>query len=157
MRKRVAALGFVTVCAVIAACIPAPPIPPPVTSLFKQIFWSVGADPNAAPPRREPHSCAVEVRLADANLQALYKTVDPYWNANGWDFWQSCVVGARSVGFALPTVKDNPACANNDSLLLLTFSLTTAPVFGVGSGHYSSFNATNFAVWCSKARVEAQG
>jgi hypothetical protein len=133
-----------------------PPTPPPVTYLFKEIFWSSSVDVNATPPRREPHSCGIAVSLGDGALRGYYEVTDPFWRANGWAFWTACVIPARDSGRALPTAKSNPACDNARTLLVLGFHLDTAPIFGVGSGHYSSFNATNFAVWC-KTHVESTG
>jgi hypothetical protein len=155
MKKLIAALT-VTLAAVIAACVPTPPVPPPVNYLFKEIFWSSAADPNATPPRPEPHSCAISPGLGDASLHGPYKTVDTFWNANGWAFWVACVVPARDSGRALPVVKDNPACTNERTLVVIKFHLDTAPVFGQGSGHYDSFNGSSFAAWC-KLYVEATG
>lgn len=161
--KRLIALGFgllgLGLGGLGLACDPninPPPIPPPVSYLFKEIFWSAGPDPLATPPRQEPHSCGLAVSLADNALHAYYQVTDPFWYANGWAYWTACVIPARDSGRVLPTAKSNPACDNAWTTVVLDFHLDTAPVFGVGTGHYSSFDATNFRVWCD-THVETTG
>jgi len=154
-RAILAALAIVFVGTACEPAITPPPVPPPVTYLFKEIFWSSAVDPLAKPPRPEPHSCAILAEPADPTLHAPYSTVDTFWNANGWAFWTACVIPSRDSGRALPVVKIT-GDPNEHTILVLDFHLDTAPVFGRGSGHYSSFNATNVAVW-RKTYIEATG
>jgi len=138
------------------ACVKPPPVPPPVVSLFKEIFHSTVPDPSGVHAPPDPHSCAITGSVADASLHAQYKPVDTYWYANGWSFWTSCVVTARTLGFSLPFVKDNGMPNSQVLDPRLTLYLDTAPVLGVGSGHYASFAATSAATW-GRAYIEVQG
>jgi len=154
MKRRLAVL---VAAATLTACIPAPPIPPPVVAIFKEIFHSTVPDPTGVHAPREPHSCAIRVYLADASLHAPYQPVDSYWYANGWAFWTACVIASRDLGYSIPVVKEDGRYLNAQVLdPRLTFFLDTAPVLGTGSGHYASFLATSRAAW-AKAYIEAQG
>lgn len=158
MKRLIAVLLALATVGFAAACEPAispPPVPPPVSYLFKQIFYSSYFNPNVPAPENEPHSCAILVEPADSSLHAPYSTVDTAWNANGWAFWTACVIPARDSGRALPVVKIT-GDPNEQTTLVLAFHLDSAPVFGRGSGHYDSFNATNIAVW-RKTYIEATG
>lgn len=140
------------------ACEPAinlPPVPPPITYLFKQVFYSSYYNPNVPAPENEPHSCAIIVEPADSTLHAPYTTVDTAWNANGWAFWSACVIPARNAERALPVVKST-GYPNEQTASVLDFHLDTAPVFGKGSGHFSSFAATSIGTF-NKLYIEATG
>jgi hypothetical protein len=158
LRSTFARLVLVGALSAAAACEPnisPPPVPPPITYLFKQIFWSAPVDTKATPPRQAPHSCAILAEPADATLYAPYSTVDTFWYANGWAFWTACVIPARDSGRALPVVKIT-GYPNEQTLTVLDFHLNTAPVFGRGSGHYSSFAATSIGTF-NKLYIEATG
>lgn len=155
MKKLLIGLGALA----LVGCDPAinpPPIPPPVVAVVKEIFHSTVPDPTGVHAPREPHSCAVIVEPADVSLHAPYSTVDSYWNANGWSFWVNCVQTARSMGRALPALKITGDGNDASMTPVMRFTLTTAPVFGRGSGHYDTFNAVNISVW-RKGYVEASG
>lgn len=163
MNKRLTVLlaagAAVAAIAVGTACEPViapPPIPPPVVSIFKEIFHSTVPDPTGVHAPREPHSCAVLLEPADSTLHAPYTTVDAYWNANGWSFWVACVQQARALGRSLPVVKIT-GDENNPTLVpFFPFHFDTAPVFGRGSGHYSNLSASNPSIW-RRAYLEASG
>jgi hypothetical protein len=132
-----------------------PPIPPPVQYVLKEIFWHAATvDRPGEPPTL--HSCAITAPAADQSLRATYTTVDPVWWSNGWAFWKVCVIAAADLGYAIPFVKDTGDPNTPGQTPLMSFKLTSAPIFGKGAGSYNTFNAANLAVW-RKGYVEASG
>ncbi|HVE28289.1 MAG TPA: hypothetical protein VNC22_22935 [Sporichthya sp.] len=148
-------LLLVATAAALIGCAPPvinpPPVPPPVTYVLREIFWSSTPDPSGVHGPREPHSCAIKLGPASESLHDYYEPVDKYW-LNGWEFWTNCVIPARTLGRALPVVKITGD--GSDPPPVLTFHLDTAPVLGLGSGHYDDPVAAAPAVW-RKARIEA--
>jgi len=148
MRLLAAALAVVALGAG-TACEPEikpPPIPPAVQWVLKEIFWHAATvDSPGGPPVL--HSCAIQVPPGDAGRRALYQTVDPVWNANGWAFWTACVIAAKNIGYALPVVKTTGDANSPGATPTMFFRLDTVPIFGQGSGTYNDFNGSNVAVY----------
>ena len=141
---------------VLAACGPPafapPPAPPnPFGVVLREIFHSSVPDPTGVHAPREPHSCAIKLAVPATSLHDYYEPVDPEFHINGWEFWTACVIPSRDLGYTLPVVKIGGV--SDDQPPLLTFHFDTAPVLGLGTGHYDNPQAANRAVW-ARAKIE---
>jgi hypothetical protein len=95
-------------------------------------------DPTPANPApTQSMSCAFYAQPPDPSGRAEYAVVTGLGRANGWGWYQACPVSAKALGYVIPAVKSTGDANDATMTPRLVFLIDTAPVLGIGSGHYS--------------------